>query len=107
MHAIEPVSIPCEVITFTLLNLYDGAGNKGVNHTHNPYRYNIQGITQRGKDKFKYRLHKVAEVTGYGLDDRGVGVRVPVGSRIFSSPGRPDWRWGPPSLLSKEFFPRG
>jgi hypothetical protein len=29
-------------------------------------------------------------VTGYGLDDRGVGVRVPVGSRIFSSPRRPE-----------------
>jgi hypothetical protein len=28
--------------------------------------------------------------TGYGLDDREVGVRVPVGSRIFSSPRRPD-----------------
>jgi hypothetical protein len=24
------------------------------------------------------------------LDDRGAGVRVPVGSRIFSSPDRPD-----------------
>ncbi|PNF38662.1 hypothetical protein B7P43_G01212, partial [Cryptotermes secundus] len=24
--------------------------------------------------------------TGYGLDDRGVGVRVPRGSRIFTSP---------------------
>jgi hypothetical protein len=23
--------------------------------------------------------------TGYGLDDRGVGVRVPIGSRIFFS----------------------
>jgi hypothetical protein len=28
--------------------------------------------------------------TSYGLDNRGVGVRVPVGSRIFSSPNRPD-----------------
>jgi hypothetical protein len=28
--------------------------------------------------------------TSYGLGDRGVGVRVPVGSRIFSSPNRPD-----------------
>jgi hypothetical protein len=28
--------------------------------------------------------------TSYGLDDRGVGVRVPVGSRIFSSPNRPE-----------------
>jgi hypothetical protein len=26
----------------------------------------------------------------YGLDDRGVGVRVPVGSRILSSPDGPD-----------------
>jgi hypothetical protein len=29
--------------------------------------------------------------TGYGLDDRGVGVPVQVGSRIFSSPQHPDW----------------
>jgi hypothetical protein len=27
---------------------------------------------------------------GYGLDDRGVGVRVPVGSRTFTCPHRPD-----------------
>jgi hypothetical protein len=38
--------------------------------------------------------------TGYGLDDREVGVRVPVGSRIIFSPRRPDRFWGPPSLLS-------
>jgi hypothetical protein len=31
----------------------------------------------------------VGIVTGYGLDDRGVGVRVPVGSRIFSTSSRP------------------
>jgi hypothetical protein len=31
----------------------------------------------------------VGIATGYGLDDRWVGVRVPVGSRIFSSPRRP------------------
>jgi hypothetical protein len=37
--------------------------------------------------------------TGYGLADGGVGVRVPVGSRIFSSPHRPDRLWGPPDLL--------
>jgi hypothetical protein len=28
--------------------------------------------------------------TGYRLEDREVGVRVPLGSRIFSSPRRPD-----------------
>jgi hypothetical protein len=27
----------------------------------------------------------VGITTGYGLDDRGVGVRVPVGARIFST----------------------
>jgi hypothetical protein len=30
--------------------------------------------------------------------ERGVGIRVPVGSRIFSTPYRPDRLWGPPSL---------
>jgi hypothetical protein len=35
----------------------------------------------------------VGIATGYGLDDRGVEVRVPVGVRIFSSPCRPDWLW--------------
>jgi hypothetical protein len=30
----------------------------------------------------------------------GVGVRVPVGSRIFSSARRPYRFWGPPSLVS-------
>jgi hypothetical protein len=37
--------------------------------------------------------------TGYGLGERGVGVRVPIGSRILSSPRRRDQLWGPPSLL--------
>jgi hypothetical protein len=48
--------------------------------------------------------------TGYGLDDRGVGIRVPVGSRIFSSPRCPDRLRSSPSLLSKEYqgsFPGG
>jgi hypothetical protein len=31
--------------------------------------------------------------------DLGVGVRVSVRSRFFSSPRRPDLFWGPPSLL--------
>jgi hypothetical protein len=37
--------------------------------------------------------------TGYRLDDRGIGVRIPVGSRIFSSLRRPDRLWDPPNLL--------
>jgi hypothetical protein len=47
------------------------------------------------------RDSSVGIATGYGLDDREVGLRVPVGSRIFSSPRPPDWHWGPPNLLSK------
>jgi hypothetical protein len=46
------------------------------------------------------RDSSVGIVTGYGLDDQGVGVRVPVGARIFTSPCGPDRLWGPPSLLS-------
>jgi cell division protein FtsX len=40
----------------------------------------------------------VGTATGYWLEDREVGVRVPVGSRIFSSPSRPDRLWGLPDL---------
>jgi hypothetical protein len=51
----------------------------------------------------------VGIATGYGLKDRGVGVRVPVGPRIFSTPSRPYRLWGPPSLLCNGYqglFPR-
>jgi hypothetical protein len=41
------------------------------------------------------RDNAVGIATGYGLDDRGVEVRVEVGSRIFSSPRFPDRLWGP------------
>jgi hypothetical protein len=56
------------------------------------------------------RNSAVGIATGYGLDDRGVVVRVPAGSRIFSSPRRPVRLWGSPSLLSNGYwglFPRG
>jgi hypothetical protein len=49
------------------------------------------------------RDRAVGIATSYGLDDRGVGVRVPVESRIFSSPRRPDWHWSPSSLLSNGY----
>jgi hypothetical protein len=45
----------------------------------------------------------VGIATGYRLDGRGVGVRVPVGLRIFFSPSRPDRLWGPPNLLSNGY----
>jgi hypothetical protein len=44
--------------------------------------------------------HRNTLTTGYGLDDRGFGIHVPVGSRIFSFPRRPDRLWGPPNVLS-------
>jgi hypothetical protein len=51
----------------------------------------------------KSRHSAVGIATGCGLDDRGVGVRVLVGSRIFSSPRRPDRLWSPPNLLSNGY----
>jgi hypothetical protein len=71
-------------------------------------------IINYNKTKFmalNYPAHSAVGIaTGYWLDDRGVGVRVPVGSRIFSSPRCPDRLWGPPNLLSNGYrgpFPRG
>jgi hypothetical protein len=52
-------------------------------------------------DSFTSSIVSIA--TGYVLDDRGFGARVLVGSRIFPSPYRPDWLWGPPSLQANGF----
>jgi hypothetical protein len=59
---------------------------------------------------FMSRGSAVGTATGYGLDDREVGVRDPVGSRNFTCPYRSDRLWDPPILLSNEYpgiFPRG
>jgi hypothetical protein len=57
----------------------------------------------------KSRDSVVGIATGYGLDGRGVGVRVPEGSRIFTSPRCPDRHLGPPNLSNgyRGLFPRG
>jgi hypothetical protein len=44
----------------------------------------------------------VGIANGYGLDGRGVGIRLPVGTGIFSS-RRPDRFWDPPSPLSNGY----
>jgi hypothetical protein len=49
------------------------------------------------------RDSSVGIATGYGLDDRRVGVGVPVESSIFYSPRRPERFLGPPSLLSSGY----
>jgi hypothetical protein len=49
------------------------------------------------------RVGAVGIATGYGLDDREVGVRVPVGSKTFTPPCRLDRLWGPPNLLSNGY----
>jgi hypothetical protein len=43
----------------------------------------------------KTRDSSVGIATGYGLDDRGVGIRVPVVAKFLF--------WGPPSLLSNGY----
>jgi hypothetical protein len=64
-----------------------------------------------GAIKHAYDIYTgVGIATGYGLDDRGVGVRVPVGSRIFSSLRSSHGLWGPPNSLLKstgDSFPGG
>jgi hypothetical protein len=52
---------------------------------------------------FVSRDSAVGIATGYSLEYRGVRVRVPVESRIFPSPRRPDRLWGPPNLLSNGY----
>jgi hypothetical protein len=59
----------------------------------------------RIKINMKWSWDSAAGVAiGYGL-----GVLVPIGASIFSSPLHPDRLWGPPSLLSngyRRLFPR-
>jgi hypothetical protein len=70
----------------------------------------VNGIFKCGNADERRWDSAVGIETGYGLDDGGVGVRVPVGSRIFPSPHCPHWMWGPPSLLIYGYqglFPQG
>jgi hypothetical protein len=46
----------------------------------------------------------VVTASSYGLKDGGVGVRVSVGSRIFSSPRGSDRIWGPSNGYRGVFY---
>jgi hypothetical protein len=63
----------------------------------------LEGSTGNVTTALSHVISVSTHTTGYGLGNRGVEVRVPVGSRIFSSPRRPDRLWGPPSLLSNGY----
>jgi hypothetical protein len=47
--------------------------------------------------------YPISKLTFGPLDDGGVDVRVPLGSRIFTFPYRPDGFWGPPNSLSNGY----
>jgi hypothetical protein len=49
------------------------------------------------------RGSSVGKPTGYVLGDLGEGIRVPVESRIFTSPNGLGRLWGPPNLLSNGY----
>jgi hypothetical protein len=72
-----------------------------------------QFIGNRNLKESTYHINSrgsaVGIATGYGMDDRGVGFRVPVGSGIVTSPYRPDRLWGPANLSSEYLglFPLG
>jgi hypothetical protein len=56
-------------------------------------------LLKHNYDDINNSISSVGIATGYGQDDQGAGVGVPVGSRIFTFPYRPDRLWGPPNLL--------
>jgi hypothetical protein len=92
----------------------DLSGIEAHSPTHSPSLYHLSSLSSLMDQHRNYnaiiiviiimsRDCVVGIATGYGLDDRGAGVRIPVGSGIFSSPHRPDRLCGPPSLLSNGY----
>jgi hypothetical protein len=61
----------------------------------------------RDSSPCRIRDSAVGIASGYGLDNREVGVRVPVQAKIFSFACSPDWFLDPPSLRNGDSFPGG
>jgi hypothetical protein len=92
----------------TLLNSYCTKLTAKITREFRCITISVQLLLNQQKYFFTDSVVRIA--TGYGLDNGGIAVRVPVGSRIFSSPRRPDRFWGPTNLLSNGYrglFPRG
>jgi hypothetical protein len=135
LYAFPELKIECYVATNTIISIMTVICTHGTFEPHCLWdlctkdmklRYNsevyvaslsvhlcfISWITKRISIKFGMctsRDSAIGIATGYGLDGRGVGVRVPVGWRIFFSPRRHDRFWGPTSLLSSGYpgiYPR-
>jgi hypothetical protein len=93
--------LPLTLIVFSIRgishrNLHGSEICRGINYppsfvAFNPFHAHFRRVLSNTWS----RNSVVGIATVYGLDDRRVGVRVPVGSRIFSSPRRPDRLWDP------------
>jgi hypothetical protein len=78
-----------------------------VPHSAYNFRYTSQFLQGHSGNYLHQRMRwdsSVGIATDYVLDYRGLWVRVPVLSRIFSSLCSPDRLLGPPSLLSNGYW---
>jgi hypothetical protein len=96
----SPKRTRCSTGVFIVLqNHYQFAGAKNTCPVY---------VSGQGPGCRNHNSHYWTDVDG--LDDRGIGVRIPVGTRIFYSLCGPDRRWGPLNLLYngyRGFFPEG
>jgi hypothetical protein len=79
-----------------------------TNITINIYMWRRIGERLGEQREAESRGRAVGIATGYGLDNREVAVRVPVGSRIFTSLYRPDRFLSHPAsypMGTEDYFP--
>jgi hypothetical protein len=81
-------------IATLLLLVFSNGSNRGEAQSARTHMHEEFGILFQTSSTMR---------SSYRLDGHGVGVRVPVGVTIFTSPRRPDRLWGPPNLLSNGY----